>query len=260
MVVCDGVEKQQILEELDRTNCLAGSRIVVDAETPAPSLIRRQMFLAAADCATDAVVCFDADDVPTPGSIGLHMEALRNADFSYGDMYVIDERGALTGPTFFARSEVPDVVNDPAEIAARNFLGLTNCAVDKEKVLSVAGEIPRAIDAVDWWLFTRLLEAGGIGRRTCAPVVSYRVHDNSMLGDGTNIDLVGLKRQTDVVLRHFDALGRQDSELCILVRDLRSALGEEPELVRAGLREAGTGGVWYEGLFRVARWLRENAH
>jgi hypothetical protein len=250
VIVSDDVSRFEIEDVLAGFGGL-GRAIISNANSSAVPQLRLQMLKSAAN-AGDLVVCFDMDDVPSPQSLMLHSETLRDADFSYGDMWLLDDT-AGSPRTFFEGCAVPEIVRSPEALRNRNFVGLTNSAVRGE-VLRCWDEGAPDVDAVDWWLYTRLLQRGCIGKKTRAPVVSYRIHDNSAVGTGPR-NLDQLARHCRIIRRHFAALSQEQSSDAAMIASLAETIDSEPCRVDAAMAVTPSRGVWYERVFGMARTL-----
>lgn len=251
VIVSDDVSKFDIEEALAGFGGL-GRAIVTSANSSAVPQIRLQMLKSAANVG-DLVVCFDMDDVPSSQSLMLHSETLRDADFSYGDMWLIDDKSSVPTTTFFDGLAVPELIQSPEALCNRNFVGLTNSALRSERLRCWDEGVPD-VEAVDWWLYTRLLQCGCVGKRTRAPVVSYRIHDNSAVGGGPR-NLDQLARHCRIIRRHFAALGQEQSSDAAMIASLAETIDSEPCRVDAAMAATPSRGVWYERVFGIARNL-----
>ena len=229
--------------------------VIAQAKERSFPLIRQQMLLAAAGRACEAVVSFDMDDVPNARSLTRHAEALEEADFSYGDMVIINEKSELAGGTFFDDAEVPKEVASPDVLFERNFIGFTNSAAKSDCVLDVAVRFPGEVDAADWWFFSRLLGAGYRGKQTSGPVVSYRTHGSSLLGAQSPGNPAEVRSQCEIILKHLETQkpGTGAAERKKRIEGLLLVIDEEPDLVQSLLDQMDGHGVWFEHAFRIAR-------
>jgi hypothetical protein len=234
--------------------------ITVDvASGHTPAGVRRAMLAAGQASGADVLVFIDMDDLIAPGALASHLDALREAEFSYGDMDLIDSAGRPLGRRFFDDAGVPGEVDNVAAISDRNFLGFSNTAVRASRIAPVALTVPEDVVAADWWFYTMLLLGGLHGKKTAAPVAAYRIHDANTLGAGaprTATDAIG---QTAAMLRHYRAfsahpgLGARAAETEQVLAKLRSA--SEQELTSQLGASDDEGGAWFEGIARIAENL-----
>lgn len=224
-----------------------------------PAGVRREMLTAGQASGADVLVFIDMDDLIAPDALDLHLGALREADFSYGDMDLIDGAGHSLGRRFFDNAGVPDRVGDVTAIRDRNFLGFSNTAVRTGRMAPVALTVPEDVVASDWWFYTMLLLGGLHGKKTTAPVASYRIYDANILGAGaprTAMDAIG---QTEAMLRHYrafsahPALRARADETARVLSKLCNA--PERELTEKLAATGDAGGAWFEGIGRIAENL-----
>ncbi|MGE0254126.1 MAG: hypothetical protein AB7N54_07460 [Alphaproteobacteria bacterium] len=209
---------------------------------------------AASDC--DVLVFADMDDEIAPDAVGEHLEALAGADFSYGDMDLMDAGGALLDRRLFTGAAVPWRVETSEAIGARNFLGLSNTAVRRASLPGAIFAMPADIGAADWWLFTTLLGCRRKGARTGGAVGRYRLHASSLLGAGAPATPAAARFQLGLMARHYRAFRAAPAMAARLAatQDAIEALAATPaSAVAAALASmAGTPGVWFEHAGRLA--------
>jgi len=225
-------------------------------EGATPALVRCVMLAAAATSGADVLVFADMDDELAPDALGEHMAALDGADFSYGDMDLMEASGAPRGRRLFAGAAVPWHAEAPEAIGARNFLGLSNTAIRRAALPAAIFAMPADIGAADWWLFTTLLSCRRKGARTGGPVGRYRLHASSLLGAGAPASPAAALFQLGLMARHYRAFRATPAMAARLaaVEDAIEALATTPQAVVAGVLAAmdGTPGVWFEHAGRLA--------
>ena len=217
--------------------------------------VRRIMLEAGMRSGADILVFVDMDDMLLGNAPGNHLDALANADFSYGDLCLMDATGQDLRRRFYDRADVPWQVTSVDAVQRRNFLGLSNTAIRTARLPVSALQVPDDVLAVDWWLFTTLLQAGRRGVRTVAPVVHYRLHADNALGAGTPATPEALRRSYTIMRRHYRAFRATPGAAASLARveALLDRLDHTPPGVvaarLAALRDRP--GVWYQGLDEV---------
>lgn len=250
----DGLEKpSQALADL-ATDLEVVTVDVAPGHTPAG--VRGAMLTAGHATGADILIFIDMDDMIAPRALDRHLVALAGADFSYGDLDLVDVSGRNLGRCFFDSAGIPDRVDDVAAISDRNFLGFSNTAVRASRISPVAMIVPEDIVAADWWFFTMLLLSGQSGKRAPGTVAKYRLHDANTLGAGaprTASDAIG---QSEAMLRHYRAfsahrvLAQRADKIEKVLDQLRRAPARELEAHLAASR--GEGGAWFEGLGGLA--------
>lgn len=215
--------------------------------------VRAAMLRSAAESEVDVLVFCDMDDMLAPEALPSHARALEAADFSYGDMELVDGAGRGSGRSFLGDAAVPDRLDSAEALAERNWLGFSNTALVRARLPASALAIPDSVLAADWWFFTELLAQGLAGARTEAVVARYRCHAGNTLGPGPACDTAALRRRLDIMGRHYAAragdAGAEDRAAA--VRALIDRLERDPGAVPATAR--GANGVWYEGILSQGR-------
>lgn len=221
--------------------------------------VRGVMLTAGQATGADILIFVDMDDLIAPDCLQKHLDALEEADFSYGDLELIDAAGRSLGRRFFDNAGVPSQVEDVAAICDRNFLGFSNSAVRTSEISPVALVVPEDIVAADWWFFTMLLLGGLRGRRTVGAVASYRLHDSNILGAGSPTTVSEAVGQAEVMLRHYRAfsahplLAARADGIEEVLRWLRC---EPAADVKAHLQSCcEKTGAWFDGIGHLAARL-----
>jgi hypothetical protein len=253
LFMCDGVDPravQRAARELHVSPVHATS-----ANSSIIAVVRREMLCAAAALPVDAIACFDMDDIPLKEGLNLHWATLDHADVSYGDMSMIDANGADCGESFFSGADVPEEITTSAELVSRNFMGFTNTAIGRNRVLGAAESIPDDVIAVDWWFFSHLLNTGSVARKTTDSVVAYRTHGANTLGGKGPQGLGALNRACEIMRRHYGRLvGHAPSVVAAAsqVASLQERLAEDPDGVLALYQTCEQKDVWFGAVSRLA--------
>ena len=250
---------------LDAKNALSGVAAELDTVTVdvarghTPAGVRRAMLAAGQESGADILVFIDMDDVIAPAALDSHLDALADADISYGDLELIDAGGAALGRRFFENAGIPDKIEGVDAIRDRNFLGFSNTAVRANRIAPAALTMPDDIVAADWWFFTMLLLGGLHGKKTKEPVAAYRIHGANTLGvvgPQTAAEAIG---QTEALLRHYRAFSahpelasRAAATEKILVELRRAPV---PELEAHLCASSEIAGAWFESIGRIANHL-----
>jgi hypothetical protein len=218
-----------------------------------PGQVRQSLVTAGLESGADILIFADMDDMLAANAPGLHQDALAaGADISFGDLDLMDARGEYLHRCFFDGVKIPRYVDDPAVLAGRNFLGLSNTAVRSAALTEEALHIPADVVAADWWLFTTLLRTGCTARRTMSTVGAYRLHGGNTLGAGVPATRAQLQSSIDIALRHYRAFpgARELATRHGRLKTLAQALaGCRDTRAAAALNAcAGRPGVWFEYL------------
>ncbi len=217
--------------------------------------LRQVMVDRAASRSDCAIVAFlDCDDRIRPNAPALYRSALAGADIAYGDMQLIDRAGSELTDTLYGGCNVPNTIADSSGLARRNPLGLSNSAV-RRRVLEDAGlRIPPEITAVDWWLFTMLIDGGATAKKTTEIVADYRQYAENMLGKKAIANLQDLRTRLTIAEQHHKALPKNDNRqrALDLLTECRATMAQSPDTVEHALRRNAGSTLWHENTFRVA--------
>lgn len=240
---------------------LDGTLPVRFTEVPADASVaevRCRMLRAAAETEAEYFVLVDMDDYLLPEGVAAHLAAMRDADFSYGDMALIDADGADMGRTFYQDNAIPaklSGVDGEAAILTRNFLGFSNTAFRRRCLDPARLAIPDDLVAIDWWFYTQLLQDGYTGAKADRPVIAYRTHAGNILGGRARADLTAVRRRLAINRRHCEAFAGNvafDVRRAALDR-LESWIEREDEAVAAAVAAACSApGVWFDDIARLA--------
>lgn len=198
----------------------------------------------------------DIDDRPRPHSLDLHAASLEQADFSYGDQTLFEEE--LTKPlglTLFENMNAPMRLDNLDDILRGNPAGLSALALGRRALLAAPEVFPDDLQAVDWYLVTRLVQAGMVGLRASS-VTDYRLKGNSMEIIKAATTPVEWIRRSQAALIHFANLSdiQEGRERHKEIRDLVAALHRDPAPVLCLAKEVlPSKFMWYEDVTFLAR-------
>ncbi len=220
--------------------------------------VRRTMLEAGRQSDAEVLVFADMDDALLDHALAAHVDALEDADFSYGDMLLVEDRDPSLARSFFEGASIPlrlEGRQDWRALVPRNFLGFTNTAVRTSCLNDRICTVPAAALAADWWFFSMLLLEDRAGAQAARPVTRYRMHPASTLGGRADPDIAAVAKRVELVRRHYALL---PSDPKVADRDaalaaLQALLAEEPSALAQEIEAAcGASGVWFEDIARVA--------
>ncbi|WP_414151379.1 N-acetylneuraminate synthase family protein [Acetobacterium carbinolicum] len=149
----------------------------------------------------DILVLTDFDDTISKNRIS---EIESNFDpiysFFYNDLYYMG-----SGDRFFCN--LPVIINEINPIMETNFLGLSNTALNLNKIsfkmLSMFKNMQT--EAFDWMIFSLLLLYGHMGKKIKNCKTYYRIHDKNIAGDFDD-SIQGLKKEIEIKIDHYSNL------------------------------------------------------
>jgi aminoglycoside 3-N-acetyltransferase len=227
-----------------------------------PATVRATMLTAAVASNADALVFCDMDDRLRPDALTCHQGLLQTADFTFGDLQLIDQSGVAINGTFFEGSAIPNQIYRIESIIDRNWLGFSNTAVRKNRVPKEALEVPSDIVAVDWWFYTKLLKAGLKGARVDSVMADYRMHDANEVGCRPTRDAESLKHRCHIVKRHYESFPSDiiAAQRLRLVDNLLEKLETNADVLSAAItRACDVARVWYEDISHLTTYSHAGA-
>lgn len=224
------------------------------------SIVEKRIHLMREAMCTDGeyIIFVDSDDCFTSNGIELHIECLKNADFSFSDQILIDSQSNLLNKTLFSNSIVPDELTSPTDLLYMNYCGLSALAFKNSAFKKIKLEtIPRNIMALDWFICTQALSMGLIGKKTKEPVVLYRQHSDNTFIKESNKEFIIKKIQFTINhLNHFKddkfVLQKEILEECL------SALKRDDQLAQELLKSYNsTVFPWFEDISKLAKQYKK---
>jgi hypothetical protein len=210
------------------------------------------MLVGAATSDADAIVFCDADDVLTPSAIGLHLDALANADMSVGDLQPIGVDGSIQGMPMLSAALPQDISSET--LADTNVCGFSNTAVRHHALLHVTCAPLPAVIATDWWVFAMLLDSGCRARRADGTVALYRQHADNLLGAGQAVGITDAARRLRILASHHRARGNHAKA------EVAERLASSPEVLSQvmGVTPKIMSGPWHAEAASWCRTVMEN--
>ena len=227
--------------------------VIQAAHDLSPAAVRGIMLKSACETGSEVLVFTDADDALLPAGIEAHLDALDDADFSYGDQVLVDVDLTPIGKTLYQDWPVPARTSGPADLCDGNFVGFSGAAVRRSSLGAEAVAVPKNVVAVDWWFFTQLLVDGCRGGRTPIPVVSYRQHSGNVNGAIAAPQIPAVLKRCEAVLRHAEAFPHL-RDLVVAVRRLARAIEDDAVGMAPLIREAcSEPRFWYADIGHMIR-------
>jgi hypothetical protein len=206
---------------------------------------------AYASCADYIIFC-DADDALTASAIEQHENILSRFDISVGDVMPITDKGHPLEPFFFG-TEVPDIIS-MSMLSESNVFGFSNTAVRRSVLAPLVDTAIPDVTAVDWWVFTTLLNGGARAGGDRGVVAKYRQHNENTLGALAPSSLEVAQRRLRIAAEHYRALGTTSS---LLRAQAVQELAVDARLVRILDNDSRITRAWFSD---VARWLDMRRH
>ena len=222
--------------------------------------VRSRMVRSAIQSNFDILIFLDMDDFLLEDGINYHLEALSDADISYGDLQLVDSDGHPIGKTLFTNIGVPNTVVSADMIREGNFFGFSNTAVKRASLDGIDIQIPSNLIASDWWFFSNLLSNGLIAKKTAGTVAAYRQHNANTLGADEATSLEQIQFRCKAALDHFEQLPVAPANSVIVekLKFLSEVLSMRPhEIDLFGFKTYPRNHVWFSDVFCLANLVRK---
>lgn len=222
--------------------------------------VRSRMVKSAIQLKHEILIFLDMDDFLLDNGVNYHLQALADAEISYGDLQLVDSLGNSIGKTLFSGVSVPDFVTSPNAIREGNFFGFSNTAIKTKSLERLNLQIPSNLIASDWWFFSSLLSSGLTAKKTAGTVAAYRQHDFNTLGAGATTSLEQLNFRCKVVLDHFEQLPALSENKLVVekLEFLAEALVRSPHVIDlAGFEASPKKHPWFSDVFYFANLIYE---
>ncbi|MDC7278864.1 glycosyltransferase [Butyrivibrio fibrisolvens] len=187
---------------------------------------RIEMLGCAKDLGYDLVILGDADDTFSVDRVAKYkktFEENKDAAFFYNKL-IFDN-----GKDVF--KVMPKRIDSIKAISQCNFVGLTSSAINMNSEIITQEFIDSLKESdspvFDWYLFSRIVLAGGTGIYVEDAASIYRISDNNMVGVSRDV-----KKEYDVKKVHYSNLAKKDKYFEGLLEKLErldiNRLGENP--------------------------------
>lgn len=115
--------------------------------------------------------------------------------------------------------DLPEKTDCVDSILEKNYLGLSNTAINMECITKKFIETLQEgnTKVFDWYLFSRILLNGGVGKKVINTYTFYRIHETNLAGIcGDN--LTYLKKERDIKAIHYQLLEKYDKRFQLLLK------------------------------------------
>lgn len=202
----DGVDNELIIKKIKSYETINFKIVKLNSDSPAK--IREKSFKYLIENYYEKVIFADIDDTFSKKRIEKSLEYLDKYDFVYNNIILIDDNlNEFQNKYFFKNKYIPDITYDFKQILYKNYLGLSNTAVNVSLLKNI--EIPKNIIAVDWYLYSKILLKNKKGKYLEDVYTNYRQYEYNTVVSNKNYDYNTLKRQIDIVYNHYKELAKK---------------------------------------------------
>lgn len=200
LLLNDGVIKNRVM---DYYFCKWAGRLELadfSGKGYAPYQLRIELLKRAKALGYELLILCDCDDKYPVNRVERIVEECSD-DYSF----YYNEIRSFSGNTLFPK--LPEVTDSVEKILEENYLGLSNTALMLRKLSnSFLDSLQEGNTKIfDWYLFSRILLDGGVGRMVADTCSYYRLHENNVAGICPEI-----KKELEIKIRHYELLAGHD--------------------------------------------------
>lgn len=155
-----------------------------------------------------SIIFGDTDDYFPENRVAINKLLLNEYDVVANDLCLVTEQEELIADYYWREREELKGVIDLSSISKYNFLGLGNTAI-QTSILPENVVFEEGIIAVDWMLFSRILNNSVKVGFTSETFIYYRQHEKNIVGRKV-LSLEKFKREFRVKLNHYTILAKEN--------------------------------------------------
>jgi len=231
-----------------------GARLqYVETDAGSAAALRGRMFAAARRLPAESLMFVDYDDMIMADALPRVCDALSSEPIAYGDLLVANENGHSSSTLAFGPKDLPSRIDRAEALFDSNCLGLSNTAIRRDILLEEDEQVPAGLVAIEWWLFTRLLQRGHAAIAVNGPVAAYRQYAGNTLGAQDNLTLAGLRSRLAAMQAHYRSFVPAEWALQRLALVNRHA--KNPAALLQAVQAGNVSRWWFGNVMSAARRL-----
>ena len=200
VLINDNFLEEELLDILDDYLGWFGKRLQIRNSIASQNLIhhlRIELLRTVKLQSYDLIILVDCDDVCENRRVERTVDQY---DQKYAFFYneLVDFQSKKVMP------ELPKEVMTIDSILQHNFLGLSNTSINMSHMPMEFIESLKDgnTNIFDWYLFSRIILAGGIGKKIQDTVTYYRLHSNNIAGK-IEFSIESLKKEREIKIQHY---------------------------------------------------------
>lgn len=198
IIINDDLNAEELSSITKNANCLVNV-YTPETEHTIPYL-RVDLLIYAKKIGIDLLVIGDFDDEHDSNRIQFCVDQYDpRYTFYYNDITYMDKTPYFT--------DLPKVANNIDVLLEKNFLGMSNTAIDLSKLsLEYLESLKQGkTNIFDWYLFSRLLADGFTGKLVKGTATRYRIHGENIIGQ-QKLSNQQIEKEINVKLKHYRLL------------------------------------------------------
>lgn len=178
----------------------------------------------------------DFDDYFSMNRISLSIEELNKCDIVFNDLTIFRDDQIIQANRF--SNDFPDShVISISDLLQKNYLGLSNTAMNLVILDDLELSFDSTLIAVDWYLFSVLMLKGHVAKFTNKAITYYRQHTNNIANIG-DLNCSQIINEMRVKRNHYIQMSKKDGVFCFYLdalelfsKDFFSNMNDRNELI-----------------------------
>lgn len=221
IIINDGVDKQTVANL--QASIKPKVNIIDSNSSKTPAQLRVELILQAKKRDYSFLILGDCDDTFASDRLRRNVTQYKKNNeyaFFYNELRLSD--GSL------CFDMLPETTTMLENILQYNYLGLSNSALNIRLLdLDFIKSLYEFDSFVfDWYLFSRILLAGGKGMLVNNTYTTYRIHEGNFAGVGS-ISVDGIRKEIEVKRKHYRCLSQFSERAALLHEQIKKIRPEE---------------------------------
>jgi hypothetical protein len=215
MLLIDDADEELVKSKVDEFN---HGNIVVHVlksdRSRKPVELRQELINQSCRLGAELLIFSDFDEEVARNRVEEVVKYLPNYEFVFNDFYIVNKNlERLSQASFFYNRNIPEEICDWHDIKSCNYIGYGSMAINLKKYKYENLVFPLNIQALDWFIATKVLMDGGAGFRINTTHANYRQHENSFVGFDFNLNEEKLVQGLAIKKSHYDYFRACNSDM-----------------------------------------------
>lgn len=231
LILIDDADEEVVRKKVERFNLIDKVvHIYVSDGLKKPVELRKELIDISYTLKADILVFSDFDENVASNRVKEIRADIENYSFVFNDFYVVDSQlKRLSENSFFCNRDIPDEITDWRELRSCNYAGFGSLAINLLAFDYRAMIFPENIQALDWFVVTKVLLDGGKGLKLGSTYANYRQHENSFVGFDFSLNEEKLIQGLEIKKNHYSYFKNYNREFSMLyegILDLENHLNK----------------------------------
>ena len=256
LLVLDDIEVSKVKKYVDKYNTM-DKKVHIQSFTQqlTPIELRKKLIDIAYEMNADILIFSDFDETVASNRVEEVVGNINDYAFAFNDFYIVDKNlKKLSEKSFFSTRKIPQELTQYTDILSFNFIGLGSLAINLKKFDYDKLEFPKDVQALDWYIASKVLISDCKGITLYNTYANYRQHEDSFVGFNFQLDKKKLRQGLNVKLIHYGYLKKYNevfenlyNEILELKQYIQSA-GEEKYIQMVNSKYDTSKFCWWENI------------